>query len=114
MARLRSGRTSFVIAHRLSAIRNADSIVVMDAGRIVEVSSHADLLARHGFYYTCIRATSPRRTQPTLQRRLPSRGGRQAFAQTAHTASPGPPMLRSRDGPGVPAATGPIEPGSCQ
>jgi ATP-binding cassette subfamily B protein len=51
MARLRSGRTSFVIAHRLSTIRNADSIVVMDAGRIVEVGSHTDLLARRGFYY---------------------------------------------------------------
>ena len=50
MARLRSGRTSFVIAHRLSTIRNADSIVVVDAGRIVEQGSHADLLRRHGFY----------------------------------------------------------------
>lgn len=52
MARLRQGRTSFVIAHRLSTIRNADSIVVMDQGRIVEQGSHAELLARHGFYYT--------------------------------------------------------------
>jgi ABC-type bacteriocin/lantibiotic exporters, contain an N-terminal double-glycine peptidase domain len=51
MARLRHGRTSFVIAHRLSTIRNADSIVVMDAGRIVEQGSHAELLHRHGFYY---------------------------------------------------------------
>jgi ATP-binding cassette subfamily B protein len=51
MARLRQGRTSFVIAHRLSTIRNADSIVVMDAGRIVEQGSHAELLVRHGFYY---------------------------------------------------------------
>jgi ATP-binding cassette subfamily B multidrug efflux pump len=51
MARLRHGRTSFVIAHRLSTIRNADSIVVMDQGRIVEQGSHAELLARHGFYY---------------------------------------------------------------
>ncbi|TMD40957.1 MAG: ABC transporter ATP-binding protein [Chloroflexi bacterium] len=51
MARLRRGRTSFVIAHRLSTIRNADSIVVMDQGRIVEQGSHAELLARHGFYY---------------------------------------------------------------
>jgi ATP-binding cassette, subfamily B, multidrug efflux pump len=50
MARLRQGRTSFVIAHRLSTIRNADTIVVMDAGRIVEQGSHADLLVRHGFY----------------------------------------------------------------
>jgi ATP-binding cassette, subfamily B, multidrug efflux pump len=52
MARLRQGRTSFVIAHRLSTIRNADSIVVMDQGRIVEQGSHAELLARQGFYYT--------------------------------------------------------------
>jgi len=51
MARLRHGRTSFVIAHRLSTIRNADTIVVMNAGRIVEQGSHDDLLRRHGFYY---------------------------------------------------------------
>jgi ATP-binding cassette subfamily B protein len=51
MARLRHGRTSFVIAHRLSTIRNADTIVVMDAGRIVEQGSHADLLELRGFYY---------------------------------------------------------------
>jgi len=51
MARLRRGRTSFVIAHRLSTVRNADTIVVMDNGRIVEQGSHNDLLRRHGFYY---------------------------------------------------------------
>jgi ATP-binding cassette subfamily B protein len=51
MARLRQGRTSFVIAHRLSTIRHADSIVVMDGGRIVEQGTHTELLARHGFYY---------------------------------------------------------------
>jgi ATP-binding cassette subfamily B multidrug efflux pump len=51
MAQLRQGRTSFVIAHRLSTIRNADTIIVMDAGRIVEQGSHDDLIARHGFYY---------------------------------------------------------------
>jgi ATP-binding cassette subfamily B protein len=50
MARLRHGRTSFVIAHRLSTIRNADTIVVMDAGHIVEQGSHAELLAKKGFY----------------------------------------------------------------
>ena len=48
MARLRQGRTSSVIAHRLSMIRNADTIIVMDAGLIVEQGSHADLLRRRG------------------------------------------------------------------
>jgi ATP-binding cassette subfamily B protein len=51
MTQLRSGRTSFVIAHRLSTIRGADTIVVMDAGRIVEQGSHAELLSRQGFYH---------------------------------------------------------------
>ena len=51
MARLRHGRTSFMIAHRLSTIRNADTIVVMDAGRIVEQGSHEQLLEARGFYY---------------------------------------------------------------
>jgi ATP-binding cassette subfamily B protein len=50
MAGLRKGRTSFVIAHRLSTVRNADSIVVMDRGRIVEQGGHQELLARGGFY----------------------------------------------------------------
>jgi ATP-binding cassette subfamily B protein len=50
MARLRAGRTSFVIAHRLSTIRDADSIVVMDAGRVVEQGRHEELLDRRGFY----------------------------------------------------------------
>jgi ATP-binding cassette subfamily B protein len=50
MAALRSQRTSFVIAHRLSTIRNADTILVMEAGRIVEQGHHNDLLARNGAY----------------------------------------------------------------
>ena len=50
MAALRSQRTSFVIAHRLSTIRDADTILVMEAGRIVEQGSHAELLAAGGAY----------------------------------------------------------------
>ena len=51
MAKLMQNRTSFVIAHRLSTIRDADIILVMNEGRIVEQGSHAELLARRGFYY---------------------------------------------------------------
>ncbi len=49
--RLMADRTSFVIAHRLSTIVNADQIIVLDNGRIVEAGNHADLLAQRGRYY---------------------------------------------------------------
>ncbi len=45
-----AGRTSLVIAHRLSTVRGADQILVVDDGRIVERGRHAELLARHGLY----------------------------------------------------------------
>jgi len=44
------GRTTFVIAHRLSTVRRADMILVMDKGQIVERGTHAELLARGGLY----------------------------------------------------------------
>ncbi|WP_248257708.1 ABC transporter ATP-binding protein [Georgenia sp. EYE_87] len=44
------GRTSIVIAHRLSTVRKADSIAVVDGGRVVEQGTHAELLASHGLY----------------------------------------------------------------
>jgi subfamily B ATP-binding cassette protein MsbA len=47
---LMEGRTTIVIAHRLSTVRRADKIVVMDAGRIAEVGTHQQLLARNGIY----------------------------------------------------------------
>jgi ATP-binding cassette subfamily B protein len=50
-AALRANRTSFVVAHRLSTIRDADLILVMDHGRIVEQGNHHELLARQGAYY---------------------------------------------------------------
>lgn len=49
-AKLMEGRTSFIVAHRLSTIQNADIILVMKDGRIIEQGNHEDLLARNGFY----------------------------------------------------------------
>jgi subfamily B ATP-binding cassette protein MsbA len=50
LQRLMKGRTTFVVAHRLSTIERADRIVVLERGRVVEIGSHSDLIGRGGLY----------------------------------------------------------------
>ena len=50
MIELMKGRTSFIIAHRLSTIRDADTVLVVDAGRIVERGSPEELVAANGYF----------------------------------------------------------------
>ena len=52
---LLSGRTSFVIAHRLSTVRNADEILVLEKGEIIERGNHEELMQKHGYYFDLIR-----------------------------------------------------------
>lgn len=69
MQRLRAGRTSFVIAHRLSTVRDADLILVMDHGRIVEHGTHRQLMSRGALYLDLYQAQFAGREQ----RRYPKR-----------------------------------------
>ncbi|MBR2020668.1 MAG: ABC transporter ATP-binding protein [Clostridia bacterium] len=50
-AEMMRGRTSFIVAHRLSTVKSADVILVMESGKIVEQGNHEDLLQRNGFYH---------------------------------------------------------------
>lgn len=54
ISRLVKGRTTFAIAHRLSTLHNADRLVVMDAGRIVEMGTHRELLEKQGAFYKLV------------------------------------------------------------
>ena len=54
IARLTQGRTTFAIAHRLSTLRNADRLVILDGGRIVEVGTHNELMDKKGIFYDLV------------------------------------------------------------
>ena len=47
-------KTVLVVAHRMSTVRNADNIIVMDKGRIMETGNHDTLIEKHGYYYNLV------------------------------------------------------------
>ena len=56
---LMEGKTAFIVAHRLSTIKNSDVILVMNNGNIVEQGSHNELLEKKGFYYELYNSQFP-------------------------------------------------------
>jgi len=63
LRRLVKGRTCLIIAHRLSTVINADRIIVLEQGKIAEIGSHQELLAKHGLYYKMSAFFLPRSAQ---------------------------------------------------
>ena len=70
MNKLLENRTSFVVAHRLSTIRDADNIIVMNHGSIVETGNHDTLMAKNGFMRTCITANFQKMRPDTRRQRF--------------------------------------------
>jgi subfamily B ATP-binding cassette protein MsbA len=65
MERLLTGRATLIIAHRLSTVRRADRLLVLDGGRVVEEGSHAELLAEQGVYARLYRVQYPEEAAAT-------------------------------------------------
>ena len=57
--KMMKGRTSFIVAHRLSTIKEADIIIVMNEGHIIEQGNHQELLKKKGFYYNLYNSQFP-------------------------------------------------------
>ncbi len=68
--RLMAGRTTLLIAHRMSTVQGADRIYVVDAGRVVEQGAHAELIARRGLYARLARSPDLEATPPDAERRV--------------------------------------------
>ena len=51
LSQIKKGRTTFIIAHRLSTVRKCDIIIALDQGRIIEVGTHDQLISSKGYYY---------------------------------------------------------------
>ena len=64
MDKLMHGRTTFVIAHRLSTVRNSDCIVVLENGRIIEQGTHDELIKKEGRYYQLYTGNAPKTANP--------------------------------------------------
>ena len=84
--------TTIVIAHRLSTVRNADLIVVMDKGRIAEAGTHEELLARQGLYTALVQAQSPgaQTTMGGLPAGTCARPGRELISAGSRRLDAGP------------------------
>lgn len=65
--KLMKGRTTFIVAHRLSTIKNADIILVMNDGDIVEQGNHKELFEKKGFYYTLYNSQFPKESDESIQ-----------------------------------------------
>ena len=102
LERLREGRTTLVIAHRLSSVVGADRILVLDDGRLVESGRHADLAAGNGVYSQLMANQQARLGQDLIAATLPASSG-DAVAESEGDTTP-PTLRNSRSEPRSPQA----------